>query len=211
MEKKFLFLFNFLIIAGFVGLSYFFFLLRPAAEGASLKKITITPGQGLTEITAVLRESNVIRSKKAAEIYALVFGLAHRLKPGNYFLDSGLSAPKILKILADGPQDIAAVINEGMSLRDIDEVLGAKGILPAGALANFNFIDLKKDYEFLNSAKGLEGYLFPDTYRFLPESDRALVIRKILDNFERKAWPLLKKCQASSARCQELTAVQMLV
>jgi UPF0755 protein len=211
MNKKLFILINLLILAGFIGASYFFFVLRPVAESANSKKFVVSSGQGLREITAALKEANLIRSKKAAEIFALIFGLAHRLKPGNYFLDSSQGTPKILNILANGPQDVTVIINEGMSLRDADAALSAKGILPKGTLVNLSFDDLKKDYEFLKTAKGLEGYLFPDTYRFFPESDPALVVRKFLDNFNNKAWPLIKGCQTSSIKCHDLTANEVLI
>lgn len=202
---------NFFIIAGFVGISYFFFLLRPVVSGAEVNQFSVNSGQGFREITTVLKDSNLIRSKKAAEIYGLAFGLAHRLKPGNYVLDASWGTPKILSALAEGPLDIEAVVNEGMSLKDADEVLRRRGILSSGALVNFRFADLKQEYEFLKSAKGLEGYLFPDTYRFLPESEPVLAVRKFLNNFQRKAWPLIRECQAPSIKCHGLNSNEVVI
>jgi len=103
------------------------------------------------------------------------------------------------------------VIVEGMSLRDIEEVLSAEDILPAKVIFEFNFDGLKKDYDFLTSVDNLEGYLFPDTYRFFKKSNAELVIRKFLDNFKQKAWPILKGCQVSSVKCQDLTINEILI
>lgn len=211
MDKRIFLLINLLILASFVGFSYFLFVLRPVSGTDRFKNFQIQPGQGFQEIIAQLKAGNLIRSQKSAKIYALTFGLAHSLKPGKYVLNSRQSTPDILKILSEGPQPATIVIKEGMSLRDIEEVFSANKILSFERLASLNFNALKKDYEFLKTAKGLEGYLFPDTYKIFPESDPDTAARKLLDNFQRKAWPLIRECRVSSAKCHGLNSDEVLI
>lgn len=180
----------------FAGISYFIFSLTSAGSISSAKNFEIKSGQGLAEIAGNLEEAGIIRSKNSFEIYAIFSGSAHLLKPGNYLLDFSSSAPSILRKIVGGPEkEIQAVITEGMSLADIDKRLAAAGVFPLGALKGFNFAPVKKDYEFLSGKKSLEGFLFPDTYRFYAGSDVESVARKFLDNFNKKVWPILKPQQ----------------
>lgn len=191
--RLFLPLITLAILGCCVGLSYFLFALGPAANNTFLKDFEINGGQGLEEISANLKTAGLIRSKNAFRLYAIISGKAHLLKPGEYVLDSASGTPALLGILVRGPkEEIRVTIIEGMSLRDIEEKLSAAGILPEKAISQFDFADLKKDYEFLANAKSLEGYLFPDTYNFFQKSNPQSVIRKFLDNFKKKAWPYLK-------------------
>jgi UPF0755 protein len=52
--------------------------------------------------------------------------------------------------------------------------------------------ELQKDYKFLTNLPNkanLEGFLFPDTYRFYYDADADDIVRKMLDNFEQKLSP----------------------
>ncbi len=212
MARIFLSLIIFAILGFCASFSYFLFALGPVAKSSLAKNFEIKSGQSLEEIAANLKTADLIRSKKVFKLYAIISGRAHLLKPGDYILDSASGAPAILRRLVQGAkEEITAVIIEGMTLRDIEEKLNAAGILSSPkAISQFNFDTLKKNYEFLVSVKGLEGYLFPDTYKFFKNSSAEAVIRKLLDNFQKKAWPVLKTCLGSAGRCQGLTKDQLL-
>lgn len=185
-----------LILAFIVSLGYFLSALAPMSKTSEMVRIEIKSGQSFQEIARDLNSAKVIRSVSAFQLLSLISGSAHKLKPGVYFLDPSWSAPGILGKIVKGPElERTVVIPEGMTLLDIDKKLSDTGILPAKALANFNFDSLKNNYEFLKSWKTpikIEGYLFPDTYKFYVNAKPEDVARKMLDNFEIKAWPVLK-------------------
>lgn len=185
-----------IVITGFivsVGLSYFFFSLGAVAQGSWPEQFEIKAGQGLLEVASNLRGAGLIRSRTAFEIYAVLSGSAHLLKPGDYLLDAASSTPLIVANLVKGARaEAEIVIPEGWTLKDIEITLSRENILSLKSLSNFNLEQIRKDYDFLATAKSLEGFLFPDTYRFFRQSDAESVIRKFLDNFNKKAWPILK-------------------
>ncbi|MDP3999085.1 MAG: endolytic transglycosylase MltG [bacterium] len=185
-----------IVIIGFIAsisLSYFFFALGAVARDSWREKFEIKAGQGLGEISSNLKTAGLIRSQYAFEIYSFLAGSAHLLKPGNYFLDAASSTPLIVAGLVRGSREEPEItIPEGFTLKDIEEILVRENILPKKALSSLNLDNFRKEYEFLAGAKSLEGYLFPDTYRFYRQSDAALVAGKFLDNFNKKAWPVLK-------------------
>ena len=66
-------------------------------------------------------------------------------------------------------------------------------IIDKNGVSNFDFQQIKVEYEFLSEAKSLEGFLFPDTYRFERDTDVKYVVMRLLDTFSDKAWPILRK------------------
>ncbi len=211
MIKIFLYPIILAILVFCVSLSYFLFALGPVARGSSIKNFEVESGQSLEKISTDLEAAGLIRSENVFKIFAILSGQAHLLKPGSFVLDSASGTPAILGRLVKGArEEITVAIIEGMTLRDIEEKLSAANILPLKAISQFNFDALKKDYEFLGLTKGLEGYLFPDTYNFFKNSGTELVVRKFLDNFNKKAWPVLKACLGSGGKCQGLTKDQLI-
>jgi len=171
-----------------LSIAYYFYGLMPVSAIAESYSFKISRGEGLREIALSLRKAELIRSTAAFKIYSFLSGTAHRLKPGSYSLSASLSAPEIAKLLVAGtPKDIEVVIFEGETLKDIDKKLSDLNILKQNNLLNFDIGSLKIEYDFLANAQNLEGFLFPDTYRFAFESDPRDILRKILDDFKLKA------------------------
>ncbi|MEK7657991.1 MAG: endolytic transglycosylase MltG [Patescibacteria group bacterium] len=135
--------------------------------------IDIPSGTGLNEITERIYSTKLIRSKAIFKIYAILSGKAHLLKSGSYEIQPPVSITELLKILTEGPKEIAVVISPGMTVKEIDTRLTEAKIIKSGELINF-----KNGF--------LEGYLMPDTYYFYRNSDIDFVVKKILDNFKNK-------------------------
>ncbi|MDP3015375.1 MAG: endolytic transglycosylase MltG [bacterium] len=185
-----------LIISGFLffGLisSFLFFRTFPARASILIGDFKISTGMSFNEIVDKLKSENLIASTAVFKIYGVITGEARRLKPGKYALSSDFSISKLFGILTKGPEEISAVIAPGLTLKEIDEKLSEARIIKPGEIINFNINSLKSDYSYLTEAHSLEGFLFPDTYRFFPDSGADLVIHKFLDNFKTKALPLFK-------------------
>lgn len=187
---------SFLILAIIVFTGYFSLVLRPISSEVIFKPIEIKVGESFNQIAINLEAAEIIRSSMAFQIISVVSGSAHKLKPGSYLLDSALSTPNILRKIIIGPDlEREVVIPEGLTFLDIDKKLSDAGILQPKALAGFDFDLVKDQYDFLKELKSpikIEGYLFPDTYNFFINSKPEDVVKKILDNFNIKAWPALQ-------------------
>jgi len=165
------------LVAAVIGFFYFLWSLRPAAElaRAEVKDFLVKPGDGLEEIGARLRAENLIRSEQVFKVFAVARGAASSLKPGSYSLSSASSTPEIVSRLVRGETgEIAVTIPEGYSVFQIDELLSGAGVMPAGSLIR------------LDVAEGLEGKLFPDSYRFYPNSGAKVVAERMQENFRQR-------------------------
>ena len=164
-----------LIIFSIIGVlaltsSYFFYGLTSASNDPAIFPVSIKSGAGFRDIATDLEGKMIIKSATSFKLYALLAGAAHRLKPGEYLLSSSWSAPELVKKIVEGPmEDIAVTIVEGEAVRDINKKLRSLGILRDKSLS-----------------EKLEGYLFPDTYRFFPNSSLKEVEEKFSSNFKKK-------------------------
>ncbi len=175
------------------------YFLSPIDRLAKTQSFLIEKGQGVKEIAQALKNNGFIKSPAIFVIYSALSGFADKLKAGHYELSRAMSLPKIVFALRVGPkEDVEIVVREGERLNEIENDLVALGVLKKGALSKF-------------PGKSLEGFLFPDTYRFFPNSSVGDVVKKFLTNFNRKAMPILGSgCQVSSVKCQDFSVYELL-
>lgn len=163
------------------------------------KEITIAQGLGSRAIGTLLKQEGVVSSKWFFVIYVSLRGEASGLKPGRYeFLDTE-TIPEISRdLIAGAVRERAITIPEGWSSRDIARFFAEQNIALENAAIQF-FMHPSEDFvqrfaflsERLREA-GLEGYLFPDTYRIFQDATLESVVIKMLNNFDRKMTPDLR-------------------
>ena len=197
--------FSFLFSLFVLFLAYEIFL--PHTNFYGERRIEIPEGYGSRKIGGILRDEGVIQSKWAFVVYATLKNNAYDLKPGTYVFSENSAIPQILENLVRGeeyPNERFLVIPEGWNLRDIGFYLERSGIAQAEELweiAGFPVADYTRardlprpkdfsgEFDFLKdkpAGVGLEGYLFPDTYRVYRDAAVEEIVKKMLANFERR-------------------------
>lgn len=183
-----------LIISGII---FFINNLKPVSNDSSQIIVKIPQGSSFNEIVSKLEETGLIRSEKIFKVFVIFSGKAHQLKPGKYFLSRSLSAKQIIDNLIIGPKEISITIIPGKTLKEIDDLLAESGIIGEGELINLDVNEIfsinPDKYSFLEKVKSLEGFLFPDTYRFFVGETAKNVALRVVDNFYIKALPIFKK------------------
>lgn len=164
------------------------------------KNIIVPKGASLVDIANLLENEGVIKNKFYFIFYVLISGEKNNLKAGDYQFKKGfLNIPQVVNILVSPKiksklEEVKIVIPEGYTIKDIENKLRANGI---NVFLSFKKIkDYKKYFDFLADAPddlSLEGYLFPDTYIFLKNDNEDRVIKKFLNNFNKKLSLQLKK------------------
>jgi len=154
-------------------------------------KFTIHQGESALSVAMNLKKEGILKSPFVFLIYSFLSGGYSRFQPGTYLLKKPFTIENILKTITANPTEVLVTIIPGMTLKEIDLVLWERGAIEKGSLAGMNFSDLKANYPFLQKADSLEGFLFPDSYKFYLSMDSADVVKIMLDNFYQKAWPKL--------------------
>ena len=152
-----------------------FTIFYPVDLGTDGKVFEIKEGSGLSEVAGNLKSEDLIRSKYIFIFYTLALGQDKNLKAGKYNLPAKISIHDILYILSEGlseHDDVEVTIPEGMNVWEIDKVFSASGLTKSG--------------EFANVAVGLEGQLFPDTYKFKKDATVEDIIERMTSNFSSK-------------------------
>lgn len=152
-----------------------FLIYSPISNSAAGKEVVINSGDGAKNIAKVLKNNGLVRSELLFLIYTKISGEEKNLKAGKYIFSGSLSIPGIVGIMARGQsesEDIEVTIPEGFNVFEI----GKK-------LEELKAADGK---EFLSNALELEGYLFPDTYRFKKDPSVLEIIGKMNENFKNK-------------------------
>lgn len=178
-------------------------------EENSKRIFIVESGWGVKDISLNLREQGIIKNSFIFEAYVLLKDWEKLLKAGKYEFGVGVTAVKIAEILASGRvvnEDIAVTIPEGFTLRQIEETLRENGILLNSSLESFRIYDFagEEDLEYLSGLpadKNLEGFLFPDSYKFNPAQGDKTIIGKMLKNFDENVGENLRR----GVERQELT------
>lgn len=173
------------------------------------RTITLEEGMGVSEIAEHLKQNEIIRSTFGFQYCAWRKRAGGGLQASTYNLRPGDRVQEIIAILQGGEDQGDAVkvtAIEGWTLAELADEIEKKGLstVERFTLATQKASNYQDDYAFLKSTPDdatLEGYLFPDTYLYDPETvDDRVVIEKMLDNFDTKVTRELRDEIASQGR-----------
>ncbi|MEI6280415.1 MAG: endolytic transglycosylase MltG [bacterium] len=165
----------------FLFVFFYSFFLSPPKDFQPGTIIKIEQGMGLHSVSAALEKQNIIRSRIMFEFFVLLFGGERHTVSANYLFENSLYVWQVASRVVGGEHDMARLvvtIPEGFNLNQIADTFSSK-------LVGFD------KTQFLVKAKAMEGYLFPDTYFFLNNSDEMDVIKYMNDNYKKKIAELL--------------------
>lgn len=159
---KFLgFIFLLLVIAAAAVGFYVYVPYGPSAETF----VDIPSGTSSRTMAAQLEGAGIVRSRYAFELLRAVKGT--RLKAGEYRFDHPATAIEVYDRIAKGDVYTRAVIvPEGYNLFDIAAAVEAAGLVSRDTFLQAAHGETALIQEWNPAAASLEGYLFPDTYRF---------------------------------------------
>ena len=144
--------------------------------------IKINAGMSFEQILDLLKRKGLVKDGFLFEVVGRLTDADRRIKKGYYHFSETVSPYGVLKKLIEGRVvEITVTIPEGFNLWQIAQRLDATGILNKE-----NFLELAFNREFLDSLRiagpSLEGYLYPDTYRFPLGIDAEDVIKVMVNN-----------------------------
>jgi UPF0755 protein len=163
--------------------------LETVAETVGHDKVfVVEPGQTLVQVARNLEAEGLIRDELSVRVLAKwegLMGRPDRLRAGEFALNSGWTARRILDYLLRGPVVLYRVqVAEGLAWWQTARIVAATG------LAGFEaFAQAMRDPELLRKygipASSAEGYLFPETY-LLPrplKGDARPIVEAMLREF----------------------------
>ena len=181
-----------LVLAILVALAVGFFVYLPYGP-ATETFVDILPGTGTLGIARQLQKAGIVRSAWAFDglvIWKTVSGHgAGSLKAGEYRFDHAARMEEVYDRLRRGDvYTVTLVIPEGFNIFDI-----ASAVAAAKLDSRDDFLKAEqKDTELIaewvpqGGATSLEGYLFPDTYRFSRHATAILMLTTMVGEFRQE-------------------------
>ncbi len=183
LKKAFLIVSGLLLLgfgAGFAVLNQ----LQPVGNSSRVVVVEIAEGASLSDVAERLQRQKLIKSDWAFVWMGRLEGLDRKVIPGEYEFHGGLPPSTILEQIIKGEViQHTVTIPEGFSMRQIAEVLHEQDLADRDA-----FLQCAKDQAFIQtlslSVDTLEGYLFPDTYRFARHMSPERLIETMVAKFK---------------------------
>lgn len=143
--------------------------------------VDIAPGTGTKAIAAQLEEAGVLRSRYAFDLLRAVKG--GKLIAGEYRFNQPATASDVYARMVRGDvYTIPVTIPEGYNIFEIAQAVQAAGLGSREAFLAAERSQTGLIADLAPNATSLEGYLFPDTYRFgrhaTPEQMVAAMVRR---------------------------------
>ena len=172
-----------------------------SGKGSAPVVFVVRPGEAVSQVSDELEKSCIIGSAFTFRLRVSVTNTGDKFQAGSFTLTPGSDYDSIIKVLTTSHAVASTKITviEGLRLEEIAESLGKQGVVsPTSFLSKTTTPDGAAVYSdtFLAQSgkpadKGLEGFLFPDTYDIARHSsdDSDVVIKTMLSQMESKFTP----------------------
>ena len=190
-------------------------------------EVVIPSGTSTKEIGQILKDNDLIRSTTFFNIYVKLFHVSG-LQSGTHMLSRDMDFKEILEALKEkdktNPDEISITIKEGVNMRVIAKVISEKTNNSYDSV-----IEKANDKEYLNKLikkywfikedilndqiyYKLEGYLFPETFRFANKDVTVEdIFAKYLDEMEKRLEPYKKDIENSKYSIHQLITLASMI
>lgn len=196
-------------------------------SNSDTKKIVNIEEGTINDIAKTLKDNNLIKNVSIFKVYIKLTNKSN-LKAGTYELSENMGVEKIVKILEKGtkynPNEISITFKEGINIRKIATLISENtnnsydDVIKKAS--DETFIDtlinkywfLTEDIKNKNIYYSLEGYLFPDTYRFNNrEVTTEEIFTKMLDEMDKKLSKYKDEINKSDLSVHEIITLASIV
>ncbi|HEY4519431.1 MAG TPA: endolytic transglycosylase MltG [Candidatus Paceibacterota bacterium] len=172
--------------AGLVATALYITAIRPPEAFPLNELITIEGGTTLTSASLLLKDHSVIRSPIVLRLLVSLMGSGRGVQAGDYLFKEPKDVLGVARTISRGVYGLEPIrirVLEGATVSSVAHLLDT--------------YLLRFDAErFIAEAKEHEGYLFPDTYFFLPNATEEIVLRSMRQNFEAKSASIAPQIEA---------------
>ena len=164
-------------------------------------EITISENDNMDTIANKLKTAGLIRYPELFKLYADLTDAQEEITAGTYTLDTKYDYMALVNYMSNrssSREEVEVLIPEGYTCAQIFALLEEKKVCSAEDLKAYATDGELGEYWFLEgvergTAYCLEGYLFPDTYKFYTNDKPGRVLTKFLDNFEYRFTDIMKE------------------
>lgn len=195
----------------FFGGAVFFFIvflfvrlyISAPAEFPSDTVVVVEKGQTLGVWAEALSDMEAIKSPFAFKVFIVLFGGGRGLTAGDYYLEKSQNVITLAWRFSHSRYDLKNVritVPEGFNSKEIAELFGRE--------KKFTHFDTQ---EFIALATPYEGYLFPDTYLFLPNITARDVVDTMLLNYQKRIETLAGEIKSFGRPIEDVISMASII
>lgn len=190
-----------LIFGGTTLVTSYIGIVQPPEEFPIDVLITIPQGATLSETADSFENQGVIRSSLSLKVLITLAGRQDEVHAGDYLFKEPKNLFVVARAIALGLYGLEPTrirIPEGATTAKMAKIFGAQ-------LQRFN------EKRFLEIAQPQEGFLFPDTYFFLPNATEELVFSTMRQNFDTQIATIQDKVDAFGKPLEDVVIMASLL
>lgn len=157
----------------------------PSGGKSGEVSVEIPQGSGLNKIASLLEDAGAIRGQIRFKLLAKLLGVERGLKFGEYQYKLPATPLALLKKMARG--DVVAFLikfPEGSTIFDVARNIDSAGLCPGPVILK-KATDARFAADLGIAGASLEGYLFPETYKFNRGSSPEIILKRMVERFNR--------------------------
>ena len=155
-------------------LIFILYLISPTSKSSEEIRFVVPLDEDQSTTMKRIGDEKLLRNPALFNLISFFYKIPPKIEPGAYKLKRNMRLTQIAKILQKEPYQKWAMFRPGLRKEQVAEVLSE----------TFKWDQTIKN-QFIDLAE--EGYLFPDTYLFLPFAEMEQIIGTMTDNFKKKA------------------------
>jgi len=160
----------------------------PVSPSASPRVVEIERGKTLKQISRQLNTQRLIDNPRGFVLFAYLHGKQNQIRAGEYELSGAMPPREILNTITSGQSILYTLtVPEGYRILEI-----AALVEEAGLGSRARFVEETRNPELIRTvnapAEDLEGYLFPETYKFPKNAGEHRIVETMVRTFRDKAY-----------------------
>ena len=165
---------------------------RKTGSGAEVV-VAIESGMNFPKIAQRLHDKGVIDEPRWFRLYAMHRGVTTRVRVGEYKLKDNMTPEEVLDTLLAGVKDVTVdvTVPEGLHMLEVFDLIGKAGVVDRAKL-EAAARDPKVLAKLGVSGDTIDGYLFPETYKFKLPSTPEEVLGKMVEQ-HRVTWDRVQR------------------
>ena len=189
----------FIVIVFLIGL--LFVEMRPPADYPIGLIYPVEKGSGLNRLSTDLSDKKIIKSPFLFKAFSVILRGTKGIVAGDYVLDKPDNVFNLARRFTNGDYHLAQIkvtLPEGLSAAEMAPIISSK-------------LSKITEQDFLDKAKNLEGYLFPDTYIFQTNTGVYTVIEAMQANFKKKIGTIANQIKVSGRTQSDIIKMASIV
>ncbi len=190
-----------ILCGGIIAAGMYLFVISPPGNFPVNTLVSVPEGSSLRSLSGNLRSEGVVRSAFVLRALVSVMGRERSVRAGDYLFKEPrniFSVARALSIGQFGLEPLRVRIHEGAMVKEM-------------ALIFSRQLERINADRFLSKALPEEGYLFPDTYFFMPNATEDTIILAMRQNFDQHIEEIATQIASSTRTLAEIVTMASIV